>query len=116
MKKKTKTVCEYCGLVMGESDSCIKVPVQFEDGSEADPIPFVEHELVAADRGAAFALRFIKALEDPDDVVRCHDCGVLEYGFHHKDCEAEICPVCKKSFHFCHCTSVMDGTVDPTVN
>ena len=69
MKKKTKTVCEYCGLVMGESDSCIKVPVQFEDGSEADPIPFVEHELVAYDRASQFALKFIESLKVPDQVT-----------------------------------------------
>lgn len=36
--------------------------------------------------------------EDEADVPsdRCHDCDVVAGGFHHRGCDSEVCPVCRK--------------------
>lgn len=43
---------------------------------------------------------------------RCHDCGVVEGGYHHPSCDWEVCPRCRGQALSCECLSDPD---DPEV-
>lgn len=65
--------CETCGQEMRTAASCTLELIEYADG-------------VTLPR-----LRW-----DDDEGERCGDCGVEPGGFHHLNCDQEICPRCKR--------------------
>jgi len=41
--------------------------------------------------------------KNPNTKQRCHDCNVINGGFHHNGCDEEICPRCKGQLITCRC-------------
>ena len=80
-------ICVRCKKEM--LDSSIKTctankVVEFPDGTKMSPVPYT-----------------------PDyPELRCHDCNVASGGFHHLNCDMEICPRCGGQFFGCSCFTV----------
>lgn len=68
--------CELCGRDMASGDSCNVLP-HTVDGRTSDPVPFGSEPGFESDGGGE----------------TCHDCGVRLGGFHHIECDSEMCPV-----------------------
>lgn len=76
------TVCNVCGQVKGNSNSCIKLALQL-NGHDHEPIPWGKGKGESGDK--------------------CPGCGVAQQGYHHPGCERELCPCCGRSIITCHC-------------
>lgn len=69
--------CRFCEVEMNGSASCTAVPVVIKAGT-FDPVPYGSERRL-------------------DEVTqRCHDCDVLPGGYHHRGCDMEECPACKR--------------------
>jgi hypothetical protein len=77
-------VCEDCRQEMTQKLGCIKNPVVALDGV-FDPIVFGSER------------RFPKAIQF------CGDCGAPRGGFHHRGCDMEQCPRCRRQLLSCGC-------------
>jgi len=81
----TPAVCEYCGKVMLECDGCI--PSVFVDRNN--------NEVPAYKYG-----------EEPnygDVTTPCGDCRCEKGGYHHPECDMELCPICGQQALFRTC-------------
>lgn len=47
-----------------------------------------------------------------EDDHRCHDCNVKLGGFHHPNCDMEVCPKCKGQLISCGCLDEEDEQDD----
>ena len=77
-------ICETCNKEMLEGKSCIDLIMKCE-GEIYNRIKYGDETL---DWGS----------DEP-----CHDCAVVEGGYHHMGCDAERCPVCHGQLMSCNC-------------
>lgn len=75
--------CKTCGQEMRTAASCTQEVIEYADGVTLPRLRW------GADRGE-----------------RCGDCGVEPGGFHHLNCDQEVCPRCKRQLISCGC---LDG-------
>ncbi len=90
-------LCEACGQEMNMARSCEVTTIEIE-GRGYDLIPY-GHET-----------RFGRC--PTARRPRCHDCGVLEGGFHHPGCDVAECPRCHGQLLTCECLEQSDGESD----
>jgi hypothetical protein len=111
------SICQYCDTEMNDSPGCVEVPVRIRAGEFAP-------------------IRFAAEGKDSTDSLRCHDCNALVGGFHHRGCDSEDCPNCRRQLisfrqtptlsldlwsenHFCFrvpiftCQEIFDGDTIP---
>jgi hypothetical protein len=70
-------VCQFCSAEMNGSTTCVAVLVRIKAG-EFDPVAYGDEP------------------DSEGEQRRCHDCDVLPGGFHHRGCDWEVCPSCRK--------------------
>lgn len=77
--------CEACAQDMGRASTCLTDPIDFPDGKQLAPVPYLP------DYGG--------------EAQRCHDCNIRPGGYHHPGCDMETCPRCQGQMIGCGCLS-----------
>lgn len=76
-------ICSFCREKLPALESCTCKAIRYS-GDSVPRIPFGEEEY---DWGTS----------------RCGCCGTHRGGYHHENCNWEICPLCGELMHICDC-------------